>query len=106
MYKGGALSKKINVPFCPESELSGINYKDFIPDVCYRKTIKLSEEEISGNVILHFGAIDYESHIYINGDEVCHHTGGYSSFSCNITKYVHAGENVIFVIAQDDVRSL
>ena len=105
LYKGGALSKKINVPFCPESELSGINYKDFISAVCYRKTINLSEKEISGNVILHFGAIDYESHIYINGDEVCHHIGGYSSFSCNITKYVHAGENVIFVIAQDDVRS-
>ena len=34
-------SKKINVPFCPESELSGINYKDFIPAVWYKKTVEI-----------------------------------------------------------------
>ena len=105
MYESGVLQKKINVPFCPESELSGINYKDFIASVCYRKVIELSKEECSGNVFLHFGAVDYESFIYINGEQVCHHIGGYASFSCDITKYVNPGENIIFVIAEDDLRS-
>ena len=68
IYKAGALSKKITVPFCPESELSGIDYKDFIASVCYRKIINLSGDEISGNVFLHFGAVDYHSYIYINGE--------------------------------------
>ena len=34
-FKNGALSKKITVPFCPESVLSGIGYTDFIPALCY-----------------------------------------------------------------------
>ena len=46
LFQKGALSKKINVPFCPESELSGIGYKDFIAAVCYRKVIKLTDDEV------------------------------------------------------------
>ncbi|MDY3928892.1 MAG: glycoside hydrolase family 2 TIM barrel-domain containing protein [Clostridia bacterium] len=105
IYKGGALAKKINVPFCPESELSGINYKDFMSAVCYRKVITLSDDECNNNVILHFGAVDYESFIYINGEEAGHHIGGFASFSCDITNFVKPGENVVFVIAEDDLRS-
>lgn len=104
LYEGGALSKKINVPFCPESELSGIGYKDFIAAVCYRKVITLSAADLEKNVILHFGAVDYESFIYVNGQLAKTHVGGYSSFEADITAYVKEGENVIFVIAEDDLR--
>ena len=105
LYESGALSKRINVPFCPESTLSGIGYKDFIAAVCYRKVFTLSAVEMEKNIILHFGAVDYESFIYINGQLVKTHIGGYSSFEADITKYVKEGENIIFVIAEDDVRS-
>ena len=105
LYESGALSKKINIPFCPESELSGIGYKDFIPAVCYRKKFNISDKEAEKNVILHFGAVDYESFIYVNGKLAKTHVGGYSSFSCDITKYIKVGENEIFVIAEDDLRS-
>ena len=105
LYEGGSLPKKINVPFCPESELSGIGYKDFIPEVCYRKVITLNKQEAEKTVILHFGAVDYESFIYVNGQLAKTHVGGYSSFEIDITGYIHEGENVIFVIAKDDVRN-
>ena len=39
------LSKKINVPFCPESELSGIGYKDFMAAVWYKRTVEITEEQ-------------------------------------------------------------
>lgn len=104
-WKKEKLSQKINVLFCPESELSGIGYTDFIPSVCYRKVVTLTEEECENKVFLHFGAVDYESFVYVNGQKACHHIGGYSSFSADITKFVHKGENVIFVIAEDDIRS-
>lgn len=104
LFQKGALSKKINVPFCPESELSGIGYKDFIAAVCYRKVIKLTDDELKNNILLHFGAVDFESFIYINGEQAGHHIGGYSSFAVDITKFVKSGENEIFVIAEDDVR--
>lgn len=105
LYEGAALSKKINVPFCPESRLSGIGYTDFIPAVCYRKVFSLNEEERKKTIFLHFGAVDYESFVYINGQLVTTHIGGYSSFKADITKYVTEGENTIFVIAEDDLRS-
>lgn len=105
LYECGALSKKINVPFCPESELSGIGYTDFMPAVCYRREFELSAEEAEKNILLHFGAVDYESFIYINGRLVKTHVGGYSSFSADITPYVRQGKNELFVIAEDDVRT-
>ncbi len=97
--------KKINVPFCPESKLSGVGYTDFIPAVWYRKEVELKEPQLEGRVLLHFGAVDYETKVFINGKEVGTHIGGYSSFEFDITEFVHIGKNVIVVYARDDVRS-
>ena len=105
MFKSDSLPLRITVPFCPESELSGIGYRDFMPAVCYRRAFALSEAELAGHVLLHFGAVDFESHIYINGEFAGKHIGGYASFALDITKFAHAGENVVFVIVKDDVRS-
>ena len=103
--KNEKLSKEITVPFCPESELSGIGYTDFISGAVYRKVIELTEEEKSQEIILHFGAVDYKCCVYINGEYAGTHIGGYSSFSFNISEYVKAGKNTIFVIVEDDTRS-
>lgn len=105
LYKKGALSKKITVPFCPESELSGIGYKDFISGVCYRKVISLCASEVSGKVFLNFGAVDFKSRVYVNGEFADEHIGGYSSFSVDISQFVKVGENEIFVAVSDNVRS-
>ena len=105
LYKKGSLSKKITVPFCPESVLSGIGYTDFISSVCYRKIVTLTADEVSQNVFLHFGAVDFHSFIYVNGNLAGKHIGGYSSFKIDISKFVKEGENEIFVIAEDDTRS-
>ena len=104
-FEEGSLSDKITVPFCPESKLSGIGYTDFIPSVCYRKIINITEPELSGRVFLHFGAVDYHAFLYVNGKPVGDHRGGYASFKFDITKYLHVGENTLFVIAEDDTKS-
>ena len=106
LYQNGSLSKKIIVPFCPESTLSGIGHTDFIPSVCYRRVVSLSEQELNGLIYLHFGAVDYHSYIYVNGEHVGEHIGGYASFKIDITSSVHPGDNTIFVIAEDDTRSI
>lgn len=103
LYEADSLPQKINVPFCPESELSGIGYKDFISGVCYRKAFNLTEK--TGRVILHFGAVDFRSYLYVNKQYVGRHIGGYSSFEFDITDYVTEGENVIFLAVEDDLRS-
>lgn len=99
------LAKEINVPFCPESRLSGIGYVDFIPAVCYRRHFSLSGEQLCGLVYLHFGAVDYETTVFVNGKNAGGHVGGYTSFSLDITDLVTEGENTLFVYAKDDVRS-
>lgn len=103
--KYGEYTKKIMVPFCPESKLSGIEHKDFIAAVWYRRFIDITEEQLNGTVILHFGAVDYKSIVYINSEEAGNHQGGYSSFGFDITKFLKAGKNEIVVYAEDDNRN-
>ena len=95
----------INVPFCPESKLSGIEHTDFLNAVWYKRTFNISKEQLQGKVILHFGAVDYEAFVFVNGKEVGSHKGGYVSFSFDITPFVNEGENVVIVNAVDDTRS-
>lgn len=98
-------SKVINVPFCVESDLSGIGYKDFINSVWYKKEITVSAEQLENLVFLHFGAVDYEAIIYVNGNKCLNHKGGYVSFKADITNYLNVGKNTITVNAKDDTRN-
>ncbi len=95
----------IQVPFCPESKLSGVEYKDFMSAVWYRRTVTLTDEQCSGRVFIRIGAADYRTTVYVNSKKVDTHVGGFSSFGMEITKFVIPGENVIVIQAQDDTRS-
>jgi beta-galactosidase/beta-glucuronidase len=99
------LSQSIIVPFCPESRLSGIGHTDFIPAVWYKRSFKLPEHWSGGHTLLHFGAVDYEAQVWVNGIHVGKHRGGYSSFSFNITQALREGDNIVTVYAEDDTRS-
>ncbi|MEK4878201.1 MULTISPECIES: glycoside hydrolase family 2 protein [Paenibacillus] len=99
------LSGTITVPFCPESKLSGVEYKDFMAAVWYKREFNVPESWINGRVILHFGAVDYMAEVWVNGVSVGTHRGGYTPFSFDITSNLLAGSNVITVYAEDDVRS-
>lgn len=105
LYEAAKLDGKITVPFCPESSLSGVGNVDFMLAVWYRREIELDESRLKGRVFLHFGAVDYEAFVYINGILAGTHKGGYVHFSLDITKLVKAGKNVITVCAEDDTRS-
>lgn len=75
-YEKGTYSQQIMVPFCPESKLSKIEYKDFIPAIWYRRFAELTEEQLCGHIFLHFGAVDYKTTVYINGTQAGCHEGG------------------------------
>lgn len=103
--------KKIQVPFCPESVLSEIGYKDFIPACWYQREITISEDELTGAqgtggvVRLHFGAVDYFCEVYVNGISVGTHRGGYASFYFDIQEQLIVGTNTITVYVEDEPRS-
>ena len=99
------LEQEITVPFCPESDLSQIGYKDFMYGVWYQKKVTLTDAQCAGKVFLHFGAVDYEAIIYVNGKKAGGHKGGYVSFKVDVTEFVIPGENTITVNAIDDTRN-
>lgn len=99
------LKRRITVPFCPESELSGIGERDFMPAVWYRCAFTLPDDWQGQRVLLHFGAVDYLCEAFLNGASVGVHRGGYSSFEFELTEYLKPGENVLVVNARDDLRS-
>ena len=96
---------KITVPFCPESKLSGVEHKDFIDCIWYQREISVPSSWAGKKVLLHFGAVDYEAIIYINGKHVFTHHGAGTSFAVDITKYVPAGQSANLVVrVNDDLR--
>ncbi len=98
-------NKKIVVPFCVESKLSGIGYTDFIKAVWYHRTFALPKDWKDKRVFLHFGGVDYECRAWVNGKSVGRHYGGTVSFAFEITGAVKKGENELVVYAFDDVQS-
>lgn len=97
---------KITVPFCPESKLSGVAYTDFINTMWYQRTLTVPAEWAGNDILLHFGAVDYEATLFIDGREVSTHYGSGSSFAMDITDYVTPGTPANLVLrVNDDLRS-
>ena len=98
-------SHRITVPFCPESELSGIGNTDFMLCVWYRRSFELPSGWDGCRVLLHFGAVDYEATVWVNGRKLGSHMGGYSAFRFEATDALKPGANTVVVRAYDDTRS-
>ena len=91
--------RRINVPFCPESALSGIGRR--VGDVVwYRRRFEAPPAE---RLHLHFGAVDYWATVWVNDVEVARHEGGHSPFTADISPAVRHGENVVVVRAEDSL---
>lgn len=93
---------KILVPYPLESALSGVK-KSLKPDQNLWYMRKITTPKLTGNhhVILHFGAVDYQATVYIDGMEVGRHEGGYTEFSFDVTKYLTKKEHTLFVKVYD-----
>jgi len=104
-HTGHPLPARILVPFPPESRLSGIGERDFMPCVWYRRTFTLPDKWKGKHILLHFGAVDYEATVWVNGRRTGGHRGGYSPFTLDITSLVSSGENELVVRAMDDTRN-
>ena len=96
----------ITVPFCPESPLSGVEYKDFINSMWYHRAVEVPAAWEGKKILLNLGAVDYTSSIYVNGKLAGRHYGGSSSFSVDVTRFGEPGKTADVVVwVQDDVRA-
>lgn len=96
---------KIVVPFAPESKASGIHDTRFHQRCWYQKNFLFRKK--TERMLLHFGAVDYESRVWLNGSYLGSHLGGHTPFSFDITDALNpSGEQVITVLAHDDPHDL
>lgn len=93
---------EILVPFPLESALSGVK-KKLLPteNIWYSRSFARPALKEGEKLLLHFGAVDWQATVFINGKEVGTHKGGYTSFSFDITKSLQAGENKLVVKVYD-----
>jgi beta-galactosidase/beta-glucuronidase len=94
-------ARRITVPFCFESTLSGIADTSFHPWVWYNRQVTLPVDWQGKRVLLHFGAVDYQSMVWVNGQLAGSHEGGNTPFQFDITPLLKTGANSITVRAWD-----
>ena len=96
--------RKIIVPFCPESLLSGImNPPEPGTEMVYEREFEIPESWRQSRVLLHFGAVSRECRVSLNGQEVCRHENAYLPFSADITDALEEGNNVLRVTVINDL---
>ena len=94
--------EKILVPFPVESALSGVKKEvGASRRVWYKRSFNVNNPHDQGRTLLHFGASDWETHVFINQQYVGMHQGGYDPFTFDITDYLNDGEQEIIVTVWD-----
>jgi hypothetical protein len=95
-----AYREQILVPYPTESALSGVQRHD--AQMWYRKVFKLPLAWGGQRVLLHFGAVDQIATVWVNGQQVAHHEGGFTEFSADITRALRwPGSQEITVRVED-----
>lgn len=99
-YNPPKYTKKINVPYSPETERSGIKHT-LLPDeeLWYRRSYIYKKS--NNKTFIHFIAVDWRAVLFVNKEFVAIHEGGYTPFEVDITPYLKEGENTIEVKVHD-----
>ena len=93
---------KIQVPFTYETKMSGIEDTAAHEHVWYHKELEVTAEEMEKRrVLLHFEGCDFATKLWVNGEYVGSHKGGYARFSFDITGHLQAGKNQVTVYVED-----
>ena len=100
-YEGDIL-----VPFCIESALSGVQ-KEVGPDnaLWYQRSFAVPGNWKGGRVLLHFGAVDWMTDVWVNDIKVGSHTGGYTPFTFDITQALKGKQNTLVVRVWDPTNA-
>ena len=98
-----AFEGRIIVPFSPEAELSGVGRSPGRDEyLWYRRDVTLPKAFEGRRLLLHFGAVDQEAEVWVNGRHVVSHVGGYLPFSAEITEAVNGESFELLVRVRDE----
>lgn len=96
------LKKTIQVPFSYQWEASGIGQREDHPEMLYRRSFSIAQENRGKRALLCFNAVDYECCVWVNGHVAVTHEGGFTPFHADITPYLQEGENILTVYCRDE----
>ncbi|WP_030454050.1 AbfB domain-containing protein [Herbidospora cretacea] len=104
---GVTLPERVNVPFAVESALSGVMRpaNDNRYYLFYRRTFTVPPAWTGRRVQLHFGAVDWEASVWVNGRAMGTHRGGYDRFEFDVTDALNGGVNELVVKVYDPTDS-
>lgn len=107
-FSGGSdpFDQRIEVPYPPESPASGIGAPGRHPVVWYRRTLAHgslpSPDSDSARVLIHFGAVDFRSRVWFDGQLVATHTGGQAPFTADVTDAMAGTDEHVLVVRAED----
>lgn len=101
-----SFDRTITVPYAYQTRLSGIDIQDFHDVVYYRRSFTLPEEMAGKRILLHFGAVDYQCKLWVNGAYALEHTGGHVGFEADITDYLTSSEVTVTLQVEDPAADL
>lgn len=96
--------KTIEVPFCFESKLSGIQDTSMHDRIFYKRRFRVPEGWKENRILLHFEAVDYQCRVFLNEKLCAQHTGGNTGFSVDITNFLKPGEQTLAVAVYDPAQ--
>jgi hypothetical protein len=101
-----AFAGKILVPFPYEAALSGVGGASPVTQLLwYRRTFSVPADWAGKRVLLHFGAVNWECKVAVNGKPMMEHQGGYTAFDCDITGALLPGTNELLVAVSNPMRT-
>lgn len=92
---------RIVVPFCYQCAMSGVNVQDKHEVMWYRRSFEVPASMMGKQLLLRFGAVDFECDVFVNGVKAGGHRGGYTPFALNVTDLVCEGANDLCVRVSD-----
>ena len=104
MLDSGNLHSIIQVPFCPESLLSGVETPpEFGEELIYRRNFSIPDTWAGKRILLHFGAVMRDAQVFLNGRFLCRHENGYLPFSADISEVLLPDNNELCVRVRNDL---
>lgn len=103
MPGSGAFDQRIRVPFPWESPAAGLSeeMKDYRGVAWYRRNFKVPDDWDGRRILLRFGAVDWSCKVWLNGEFLGEHEGGYSAFGFDMTDFLNDGDNAVVLRVWD-----
>ena len=92
----------IEVPFAYQAELSGVAEKAHCDVLWYAREVLIPADMAGKRILLHFGAVDYRADVWLDGQYLGGHEGGYTPFTFDLTDLAEAGKSCLLAVRCED----